>query len=237
MKKIAFITGANKGLGYETALRLGKMDIIVILAGRNIEAVELAAAKIRQEGIQAYAVQLDITNQQHISQAAEFVQNTFGHLDILINNAGILLDRTQQVDADLFRTTFETNVIGVYALTQELLPLLRKSRQPRIVNLSSILGSIHNTAQPSMAGSSWLTPAYSSSKAALNMLTVYFAQILANTNAKVNSAHPGWVRTDMGGKEASLSIEEGVETTLRLALLGPDGPTGSFFHKDKVLPW
>jgi NAD(P)-dependent dehydrogenase (short-subunit alcohol dehydrogenase family) len=231
---VALITGANKGLGLEIARQLGQQGLSVVLGARQAKA-EAPAAELRRQGIDAHAITLDVTNAADITAVADFLAKQFGRLDVLVNNAGVQLDHGFDVSPDTLRQTYEANVIGPYAITQAVLPLLRQAPTGRIVNQSSILGSL--TAISQGQGGSWATPGYTSSKAALNMLTVVLAQHLADTNIKVNAAHPGWVKTDLGGADAPLGVAEGAQTAVRLALLPADGPTGGYFHGAEHLPW
>lgn len=233
-QKVALITGANKGLGLEIARQLGQQGVAVVLGARQGKA-EDPVAELRAQGLDAHAVELDVTNAADIAALPGFLQDTFGRLDILVNNAGVQLDTGFETSADSLRQTYEANVIGPYAITQALLPLLRQAPAGRIVNQSSILGSLATIG--SGQGGSWATPGYTSSKAALNMLTVVFAQHLADSPIKVNAAHPGWVKTDLGGAGAPLDVKEGARTAVRLALLPADGPTGGYFHDEEQLPW
>ncbi len=231
---VALVTGANKGLGLEIARQLGQRGLTVVLGARQAKA-EAPAAELRSQGINAHAVTLDVTSAADIAAVADFLEKQFGRLDVLINNAGVQLDQGFDVSSDTLRQTYEANVIGPYAITQAVLPLLRQAPAGRIVNQSSILGSL--TAISQGQGGSWATPGYTSSKAALNMLTVVLAQYLADTTIKVNAAHPGWVKTDLGGANAPLDVAEGAQTAVRLALLPADGPTGGYFHGAEHLPW
>jgi NAD(P)-dependent dehydrogenase (short-subunit alcohol dehydrogenase family) len=233
-QQVALITGANKGLGLEIARQLGQQGLTVVLGARAGKAAA-PAAELRALGIDAHDVTLDVTSAQDIATLPTFFATQFGRLDVLVNNAGVQLDQGPDVSPDTLRQTYEANVIGPYAITQSLLPLLRQAPAGRIVNQSSILGSL--TAISQGQGGSWATPGYTSSKAALNMLTVVLAQQLADTAIKVNAAHPGWVKTDLGGDNAPLSVAEGAQTAVRLALLPTDGPTGGYFHNAEHLPW
>ncbi|GAA4501043.1 SDR family oxidoreductase [Hymenobacter ginsengisoli] len=233
-QQVALITGANKGLGLEIARQLGQQGLTVVLGARQGKAAAPAAA-LRAEGLDAHDVELDVTSAQDIATLPTFFETQFGRLDVLVNNAGVQLDNGPDVSPDTLRQTYEANVIGPYAITQALLPLLRQAPAGRIVNQSSILGSL--TAISQGQGGSWATPGYTSSKAALNMLTVVLAQHLADTPIKVNAAHPGWVKTDLGGDNAPLDVAEGAQTAVRLALLPADGPTGGYFHDTERLPW
>jgi NAD(P)-dependent dehydrogenase (short-subunit alcohol dehydrogenase family) len=245
-KQIALITGANKGIGFEIARQLGQKGILVVLGARTLPKAENATARLKEEGIAALAVKLDVTDPDDVRAVPGFFATRFGRLDILINNAGISLEfgsngspavKPSEVGLDLLRRTFETNFFGVYAVTQSLLPLLRKSPAGRIVNHSSILGSLTIHSDPKADLDDFKTLAYNSSKTALNALTVHLAYELKDSGIKVNSAHPGWVKTDMGGEAAPMSIEEGARTAVWLATLPTDGPTGGYFHNGKPLPW
>lgn len=241
-KKIALITGANRGLGLETARKLGQKGITVLVAARDLAKSESTAATLKKEGIDARALKLDVNDPADYAAAAKSIEKDFGVLDILVNNAGIFLDNrgpneTSTTSDEVLRKTFDTNFFAVVSLTQELLPLLRKSKAGRIVNLSSILGSLTLHATKGSYVYDAKTFAYNASKAALNAFTIHLAHELANTKIKVNSAHPGWVKTEMGGEGAMLEIEDGVKTSVQLATLPEDGPTGGYFHMGESLPW
>jgi NAD(P)-dependent dehydrogenase (short-subunit alcohol dehydrogenase family) len=241
-KKVALITGANKGLGLETARQLGKLGITVLVGARDLAKGEAAAAELKKDGTDARAVKLDVNDPADYAAVAKAIEKDFGVLDILVNNAGLLLDsrkgnETSTTSAEVLRKTFDTNFFAVVALTQALLPLVRKSEAGRIVNLSSILASntLHATKGSPIYDAK--TFAYDASKAALNAFTIHLAHELTGTKIKVNSADPGWVKTDMGGAGAALEIEEGGKTSVQLATLPEDGPTGGYFHMGKPLPW
>lgn len=234
--KVAFITGANKGLGFEIARQLGRQGVTVALGARDQAKADDAARKLKAEGIDAHAVKIDVTNEADVAALPAFFESKFGRLDILINNAGVALD-FGGVTRDAFRQTYETNVIAPYFITQALLPLLKASPAGRIVNHSSVLGSITVMGDANSVSLEMAVPAYCSSKAALNMLTVTTARTLEGTNVKVNSAHPGWVKTDMGSERAPMEVVDGAKTAVVLALLPNDGPTGGFFHLGETLPW
>ena len=240
--KVALITGANKGLGFEMARQLGHAGVTVVLGARDPHKGEAAAEKLRQEGLDAQFLKLDVTDLEDHAAAAAFLNEKFGRLDILINNAGISAEefgagKASTTTGDLIRKTFETNFFAPVALTQSLLPLLRKSDAGRIVNMSSILGSQALHADPKSPIYDFKSLSYDASKAALNSFTIHLAHELKDTKIKVNSAHPGWVKTDMGTDAAPMEIPEGGKTGVELALLGEDGPTGGFFHLGKPLPW
>jgi NAD(P)-dependent dehydrogenase (short-subunit alcohol dehydrogenase family) len=240
--KIALVTGANKGIGLETAKQLGKFGVTILVGSRDLARGEQAAEVLRGIGVDARALKLDVVNPADRAASAKYIESEFGRLDILINNAGVMLDprtanATSTTSPQLLLETFETNFFSVIALTQALLPLLRKSPAGRIVNLSSILASqtLHATKGSPIYDAK--TFAYDASKAALNSFTIHLAHELQGTNIKVNSAHPGWVKTDMGGDGAQMEIIDGAKTSVQLATLLPDGPTGGFFHMGESLPW
>jgi NAD(P)-dependent dehydrogenase (short-subunit alcohol dehydrogenase family) len=241
-KKIALITGANKGIGFETARQLGALGVVVLLGARDLKKGEAAAAELVAEGIDAHAIKLDVANEADRAAIAEYIGKKYGRLDILINNAGINLEplggnSTLAISDEELHQTFETNFFSVVALTRTLLPLLKKSAAARIVNLSSILGSLTLHATPGSPIYDAKVFAYDTSKSALNAFTIHLAHALKDTAIKVNSAHPGWVKTDMGGDSAPMELVDGAKTSVELATLGEDGPTGGYFHMGKPLPW
>jgi NAD(P)-dependent dehydrogenase (short-subunit alcohol dehydrogenase family) len=240
--KIALITGANKGIGLETARQLGKLGVTVLVGARDLAKGEEAAEVLRGIGVDARAIKLDVVNEADRAAAAKSIEKEFGRLDILINNAGVMLDgrsgnETSTTSQKVLRDTFETNFFAVVALTQALLPLLRKSDAGRIVNLSSILASLTLHATKGSFIYDAKTFAYDASKAALNSFTIHLAHELQGTKIKVNSAHPGWVKTDMGGEGAQMEIVDGAKTSVALATLPADGPSGGYFHMGDTLPW
>jgi len=240
-KRIALITGANKGIGFETARQLGQQQVTILLGARDPAKGEAAAGKLRGEGLDVRALPLDVTNTDSIRRAVEKVAQEFGRLDILINNAGVMVDdqtkKVSQQSLDAWRTTFDTNVFGLIATTQGFLPLLRKSAAGRIVNLSSILGSNTLHSDPQSPIYDFKVPAYNVSKSAVNAYTVQLAYELRDTPIKVNAAHPGWVKTEMGGEGATMELPDGAKTSVALATLAADGPTGSYTHMGEALPW
>jgi NAD(P)-dependent dehydrogenase (short-subunit alcohol dehydrogenase family) len=241
-KKVALITGANRGIGLETAKQLGEQGVTVLVGARSLSAAEDTAAKLKQSGIDAYPVQLDVVSEADRKAAAKFIEDKFGKLDILINNAGInaatgFASVISETKDDELQRVFNTNLFAVVSLTRELLPLLRKSEAGRIVNLSSILGSNTLHADPNSPIASFKSLAYDASKTALNAYTIHLAWELKDTPIKVNSAHPGWVKTEMGTDAAPMEIPDGAKTSVALALLGSDGPSGRFIHLGSELPW
>lgn len=243
--KVAFITGANRGLGLETARELRKQGIVVVLGSRDPKKGAAAAAKLRDEGKTAESPGFDVTKSKDRQNAYDYFAKKYGRLDILVNNAGVLkesqagpaLKQTSAVSPEVLRETFETNFFATVALTQKLLPLIRKAPAGRIVNVSSILGSLTLHADSASPVYSFKVFAYDASKAALNSFTIHLAHELRDTKIKVDSAHPGWVKTDMGGPNATMEISEGGKTSAQLATLADDGPSGGFYHLGQPLPW
>jgi NAD(P)-dependent dehydrogenase (short-subunit alcohol dehydrogenase family) len=241
--KIALITGANRGIGLETARQLGKSGVTVVVGARSLAVAQKTAAALQGEGIDASPVQLDVTNAADRKSAAKAVGDKYGKLDILINNAGVgaedgmFTPKTVETTEAELQKVFGTNLFSVIAVTREFLPLLKKSSAGRIVNLSSILGSLTLHADPKSPIASIKAFAYDASKTAVNAFTVHLAAELKDTNVKVNSAHPGWVKTEMGTDQAPMEIVDGAKTSVQLALIGPGGPNGRFIHLGSELPW
>lgn len=240
-KKVALVTGANKGIGLETARQLAAQGVIVLLGARDIGRGDAAAAALKAAGLDTRAVKLDVADYADHAAIAQLIENEFGRLDILVNNAGVQYDgvlegnSTLDISEEKIRKTFDTNFYAVVALTKTLLPLLRKSEGARIVNLSSILGSLTLHAKDGGLGVKMF--GYDTTKAALNSFTIHLADALKGTKIKVNSAHPGWVKTDMGTDAAPMDVVDGAKTGVWLATLPDDGPTGGFFHMQDALPW
>lgn len=234
-KTVALITGANKGLGLEIARQLGKRGMVVVLGSRDQTRGASAVAELAKAGIDAHAVKLDVTQAGDVARLPGFFAETFGRLDVLVNNAGISEGRSD--DADSFRRVFDVNVFGAVAVTYALLPLLKQSPAGRIVNHSSVLGSLTTIQKKPEMFARFVSPSYTASKSALNGFTVALAHKTRGTALKVNSAHPGWVKTDLGGKDAPLTVVDGAKTAVTLATLPADGPTGQFFHMGEPLPW
>lgn len=238
--KIALVTGANRGLGLEIARQLGARGATVVVTARSGAAGRETGDQLSGGGIDAHHVILDVTDAGTVGGLSRELEVRYGRLDVLVNNAGIQLDagvQPSQVGLATLRQTFETNVLGAYAVTQALLPLLRKSPAGRIVNMSSSLGSMTLIGDPGSPYDPVVCPAYQASKAALNAVTVLFAKELRGTNVKVNAACPGWVRTAMGTERALLSVEEGADTPVWLATLPDDGPSGGFFNSRQPVSW
>ena len=238
--KIALITGANKGIGYETARQLAAQGITVLVGARDEGRGKEAVQKLKAEGADAHFLLLDVSDEASIKAAAETVEKQFGHLDILVNNAGVLLPgdyaAPSQVSLSTLRDTYEANVFGLAAVTQAFWPLLNKSDAARLVNVSSILGSLALNADYNSEIGGYKLLAYNSSKAAVNMMTLAYAFEWKDTPHKANTIHPGNVETDLNA-QGHLDAATGAKTSVRLALVGPDGPSGGFFHMDDELPW
>ncbi len=239
-KKVALITGANKGIGLETSRQLAREGFTVLLGTRDAQRGMATEKLLRDEGFDAHHVKLDVTESGDRTAVVKMIAERFDRLDVLVNNAGTILDRgvpTSEVSEDILRRTFDLNFFSTVALTQELLPLIRKSVAGRIVNVSSNLGSLTNHGDPGSSTYNVKILAYNASKTALNAFTVHLAHELKDTPIKVNSAHPGWVKTDMGGDEAPMNAVDGAKTSVQLATLTADGPTGGFFHMSESIPW
>jgi NAD(P)-dependent dehydrogenase (short-subunit alcohol dehydrogenase family) len=232
-ERVAIVTGANRGIGLEICRQLARAGIRVVLTSRDAAQGKAACKALTDARLPAVFHKLDVTSARSIKALAAFVKSKFGRADILVNNAGVMLDPrgTRFLDSalDTYRATFDTNVWGPLLLTQALLPPMRKRGYGRIVNLSSGLGQLAAMAND--------TPAYRMSKTALNALTRIVAVETAGTNVLVNAACPGWVRTDMRGAGASLSVTQGADTPVWLATLPDGGPTGGYFRERKPIAW
>jgi NAD(P)-dependent dehydrogenase (short-subunit alcohol dehydrogenase family) len=232
MDRVALVTGANRGIGLGVARRLALRGFTTVLGARDLQKGEEAASLLRQGGLKLIPVQLDVTEQQSIEAAKRLVEEQFGKLDVLVNNAAILCDeweRAENANLDTVREAFETNTLGAWRMCQAFISLLRKSEHARIVNVSSESGSL-----TVMGGG---TPGYSVSKAALNALTRMLADELRASRVLVNSVCPGWVATEMGGPDAPRTVEEGAASVIWAVTLPDDGPTGGFFRDGEPLEW
>lgn len=240
-QKIALVTGATRGIGFETCRQLAESGALVLLAGRTPESAAKAADQLKAEGLCVEPVTLDVTNGTHIAALVSDIGNRFGCLDILVNNAGVLLDdatlKPSQQTLATWRTTFETNVFAVVELTQAMLPLLLAANSPRIVNVSSQLASFGWHTDPTSPIYNFKIPAYDASKSVVNSWTVHLAYELRETSAKVNAIHPGYVQTEMNGGQGELSVKDGARSSVEMALLPDNGPTGTFTHLGEALPW
>jgi len=232
-KRIAIVTGGNRGIGQEIARQLMKADVFVVVGCRDQPKCDAALEALRRDGANVDAHPLDVNDTKTVRRFVEYVEKQHGAPSILVNNAGVYPEATASRVADtptsVWRETFETNLFGAVRMCREVLPLMKKMRYGRIVNISSGMGQLQQMGEGS--------PAYRVSKAALNALTRTLASEVAGTGILVNSMSPGWVRTDMGGEDAPRSVEEGAETAVWLSLLPSNGPTGQFFRDRKPIPW
>jgi NAD(P)-dependent dehydrogenase (short-subunit alcohol dehydrogenase family) len=249
-KQVALVTVANQGIGLQIAKELAARDFTVLVGSRNLERGEAAAKSIQGD---AHALQLDVTDRASITAAAERVRNEFGRLDVLINNAAVSntsfkpgmsieeyskTTRPSNVSLDEVRAVWETNVFGPLAVYQAMLPLLREAPHGRIVNVSSSVGSLTTNSDPSFTYRSMFGPVYPASKTALNAMTVAMAIELESTGIKVNAVCPGYTRTNLNNYRGTNTVEEGAAEAVRVALLGPDSPTGTFTHATRgTVPW
>jgi NAD(P)-dependent dehydrogenase (short-subunit alcohol dehydrogenase family) len=248
-KPVALVTGANQGIGLQIATDLVAHGFTVFAGSRNLKRGETAAKEI---GPDARALQLDVTDQASIAAAADRIRKEFGRLDVLVNNAAISnttkqpsmsvqdyakLTRPSNVSLDEMRAVWDTNVFGVLAVTQAMLPLLREAHAARIVNVSSGVGSLTRNSDPASPWRSIFGPVYPASKTALNAITLAMAIELEPTRIKVNAACPGYTKTNLNNYTGTRTVQEGAREPVRLALLGPDGPTGTFSNEDGPLPW
>lgn len=246
-KPVALVTGANKGIGLQIAKDLAARGFTVLVGSRNLPRGEGAAKDI---GAAAHAVQLDVTDQASIAAAAERIRKDFGRLDVLVNNAGIShtgkpgraleelvkSGRPSVASLDEVRAIFETNLFGVIAVTQAMLPLLREAPAARIVNVSSSTGSLARNSDPANPRRA-MFGAYSWSKTALNAVTIAFAAELESAGIKVNAACPGFTATDLNNFEGTRTVEQGAREPVRLALLDASGPTGTYSSDEGPIPW
>jgi NAD(P)-dependent dehydrogenase (short-subunit alcohol dehydrogenase family) len=238
--RIALITGANKGIGFEIARQLGAAGLRVLVGARDATLGDAAVAKLAGDGGDARFVLIDVVKPVTIESAAAAIDAEHGRLDVLVNNAGIS-DKADGppgvASIDAVRRVFEVNFFGALAVTQAMLPLLRKSAAGRIVNVSSGLGSLTHNGDPAWEFANVKRMGYNGSKAALNMLTVQLAAELKDTGIKVNAANPGFTATDLNAHRGYQTVAQGAEAAVRLALLPDDGPTGGFFSADRAEPW
>lgn len=244
---IAFITGANRGIGLATAERLGGVGVRVVVGVRDRRKGEMAVERLAAKGVVATAVEIDVTDDNSVRAAAEVVRAEHGRIDILINNAGILPEAAAAhrvkgpMDPAMFRETFATNLFGVVTTTAAFLPLLLAAPRGRIVNVSSTVASLADQSDPGSAYYGLIVPAYQASKAALNSITIGLSKSLADTNMKVNAVCPGWVQTDLGGPHnraaAPTTPTDAARIVTDLALIGADGPTGGFFDATGPVRW
>jgi NAD(P)-dependent dehydrogenase (short-subunit alcohol dehydrogenase family) len=243
MGQVAVITGGNRGIGFETAKALGAQGINLIIGCRDLSKGQSAAKELQNMGFKAEAIAYDANDEKSPEAVYNHIEQNYGELDMLINNAGMISEAligknsSSFVSQSVLQQTFHTNLFAVVALTQELLPLLMKSAAGRIVNVSSIVASLTLQSMEKSPIDPAKAYAYNASKTALNAYTIHLAHELKDSKIKVNSAHPGWVKTELGGPHAPMEIADSYKTSLRLATLDSHGPTGGFFHEADALPW
>jgi len=237
--KVALITGANKGLGKEIARQLGVLGYTVILTARNEEAGRAAVAELAAAGCDAHTVRLEVTNPDDIAGLVSYLETTFGKLDVLVNNAGIALEWDgKPADVDKVRRSLEVNLVAPYAITEALVPLLARSEDARVINQSSMLGSMGTAESTWEQVSGFMAVGYSTSKAGLNMLTLIQSKTLASKGIAVAAAHPGWVKTDLGSQAAPMEVDEGAATVVDLVTIAREEfPHGQLLHKGERIPW
>ena len=235
-QKIAVVTGANRGIGFEVCRQLAKQNFQVILTSRDESKGQAAANQLNKEGVEVLYYSLDVTQPESSEQLASFLGKKFGRLDVLVNNAGVWLDNLDSSDGSVLKTkiatlskTIEVNLYGPLMLCQNLIPLMKKQNYGRVVNVSSGAGQLADMHSG--------YPSYRMSKTALNALTRIFADELKDRNILVNAVCPGWVRTDMGGPNAPRTTEQGADTIVWLATLPDNGPTGGFFRDRLPIDW
>jgi len=237
--KIVLVSGANKGLGKEIGRQLGLLGYTVVLTSRDQKAGAAAAAELVAAGCDAHSVQLDVTSSEEIAELSSYLKRTFGKLDVLVNNAGIAIEWDgEPTNADKIRRTLEVNLIAPYAITESLVPLLSLSEDARVINHSSMLGSIGSSESNWQHVATFMSVGYSTSKAGLNMLTLIQSKTLAVKRIAVAAAHPGWVKTDLGTQAAPMEVDDGASTVVGLVTIARDRfPHGHLVHKGERMPW
>jgi len=240
MIKIALITGGTRGIGFETAKKIGSLGYKVILAAQNQNSGYKAVQELRQQGIEALYVSMDVSNRKSVTRAFKFIEKNFPHINLLINNAGIFIDthkRVTEISTREFLKTLSVNLIGPFLVTNTFLPLLKKVDSAKIINVSSDLASLNQASDPSTEYYEVLGPAYRTSKAALNMLSISFAKDLSNANISVNVVNPGWCRTELGTEHAPNSAADGANSILATVICNDKTKTGKFFYKTQEIAW
>jgi NAD(P)-dependent dehydrogenase (short-subunit alcohol dehydrogenase family) len=241
--RIALITGANRGLGREAASQLASLGMHVLVGSRDLAAGHATAQQLKDRGLLAAAMELDVSDPESVRAAAAEINTTHGRLDVLVNNAGVIVEASAAaLTADQIRSVCEVNLFGVVTMVHELLPLLRHSAHPRIVNVSSTTGSLSLTAAGTdFGGDAARRIAYSASKAALNMLTLQYARAFAAdpqlAHIKINAVTPGYVTTDMNRGQGTRTVSEGAKVIVEFATIGDDGPSGEFHNDRGPVPW
>ncbi|XYH97348.1 SDR family oxidoreductase [Sorangium sp. So ce1128] len=238
---VALITGASKGIGYEAARQLAEQGFTVLIGARDARRGQEAVDRLRSSGADAHLVHIDVADEASVSNAASLVAERFGRLDVLVNNAAVhreigVAQRPSELSLDVLRDTYAANVFGPFLTIKHFAALLRRSSSPRVINVSSTMGSLTSISDPAHWLAGVNTLAYSSSKTALNALTVAFAKDLAADGIAVSSICPGWVKTDMGGEQAPRTVEQGARIIVELAAAATP-PTGKFVDENGVVPW
>ena len=237
--KVVLVTGGNKGLGKEIGRQLGGLGYTVVLSARNEHAGSAAVAELVAAGCDAHTVRLEVTSPDDIASLVNYLETTFGKLDVLVNNAGISMEWDGKLtDAGKVRRTLEVNLVAPYAITEALVPLLSRSDDARVINQSSMLGSIGNAESAWEQVATFMAVGYSTSKAGLNMLTLMQSKTLASKGIAVAASHPGWVKTDLGTQAAPMEVDEGARTVIDLVTVARDRfPHGQLMHKGERMPW
>lgn len=237
--KVVLVTGGNKGLGKEIGRQLGRLGYTVVLTARNEEAGAAAVAELTATGCDAHTFRLEVTSPDDIVGLANYLETKFGKLDILVNNAGIAIEWDgKPTDADKVRRTLDVNLIAPFAITEALSPLLSRSDDARVINHSSMLGSMGAAESEWEQMATFMTVGYSTSKAGLNMLTLIQSKTLAGKGIAVAAAHPGWVKTDLGSQAAPMEVDEGASTVVNLVTIDrKQFPHGQLLHKGERMPW
>jgi NAD(P)-dependent dehydrogenase (short-subunit alcohol dehydrogenase family) len=240
IKRVALVTGANRGIGFEIARQLAQKEMTILIGARNDEAGREARNKLADQGLDVHSIRIDVTDPTTVESAMGRIKDEFGRLDVLVNNAGIMIDpntRLLELSVNSLQSTLETNTLGPLLLCQASVPLMKANHYGRIVNMSSTMGSLDEITNPDLRYLQFPCPGYRLSKTLLNAITVLLARELRYSNILVNSACPGLVNTEIGGDQAPLTPPQGAATPVWLATLPDDGPTGGFFCEQQPIPW
>jgi NAD(P)-dependent dehydrogenase (short-subunit alcohol dehydrogenase family) len=237
--RVVLITGGNKGLGKEIGRQLGALGYTVVLTTRDEQAGAVSVAELKDAGIEAHTVRLDVTSPDDIADVVSYLDTQFGKLDVLVNNAGIAIEWDgKPTDTDKIRRTLEVNLIAPFAVTEAVVPLLSRSDDARVINQSSMLGSMGAAESGWEQMATFMTVGYSTSKAGLNMLTLIQSKTLSTKGIAVAAAHPGWVKTDLGSQAAPMEVDEGARTVVDLVTIAREQfPHGQLLHKGERMPW
>lgn len=239
-RRVALVTGANRGIGFEIARQLAGMGLMVIIGARDEQKGVNTQKKLAEEGLDVHFTSLDVADATSIMAAVGKIDDSFRRLDVLVNNAGIMIDSETdllELPMTLLQNTLETNTFGPLLLSQGCVPIMKRHKYGRIVNISSTLGALTDIANPDSHYNELRSPAYRLSKTLLNGVTALLAKELRADNILVNAVCPGWVRTELGGPQAPVSPEQAAETPVWLATLPDEGPTCGFFREQQPIPW